>query len=121
MIIYIVCFAVILILIFCVKYSLALFKVHNAILNEAHSYKEVQMMSENGEYCIHTKKIENKSGVYMTFIVEDTSENRVIYECNDVYRAYDLKSIGWNGLDIIIKSGDVGEIIYYYDKGIWIK
>ena len=99
------------------KIDKLLYDANNTINDSSYMYNEYTKSDDN-KYLLHIKNDENN---YVSFEIILSEDNRILYMCDDVYRAYDLKSISWSNNDIIIVSGDVGTIVYKYKNGTWIK
>jgi len=107
--------------IFTVSYFRTLFSAQQEIVGTTYEYKPCSIASDDGEYILHTKKIEDKTGAYATFSIERADEQKVVFECSEKYRIIDLKSIEWNSHDVIVKSSDVGTVTYCFADDNWTK
>jgi len=87
------------------------------------SYKCVETEKDNfvlSPYEIYDSESDMK---FNSFVVKSKDSNTEIFSCPDKYRSYDLHSICFaeDSCDIIVSSGDVGDIVYKYEDGIWQK
>ena len=98
----------------------SIFTFHAAIIESGDNYPEADIVSENGEYVLHTVLIEDEAKVSsVTFTVTD-AEDTELFACPELYRAYDLKGISWDGLDVVVDSADVGTCRYAHSDDGWI-
>ncbi len=71
----------------------------------------------------------NSRKYYITYVDErggvktvlETDQDQMVFQCEDKYRAYDFKGVEWSGLDVVMKSGDVGNVKYLHSNGTWSK
>jgi hypothetical protein len=102
-------------------YFYTLFAVQNEVVKEAHNYKSTSITKT--PYILETVKKEDSSGVYATFIIKNEDTDSIVFECSDIFRTMDLKTINWaeTSYNIIVVSGDVGTILYDFTDGTWAK
>ncbi|MBE7064298.1 MAG: hypothetical protein E7384_00565 [Ruminococcaceae bacterium] len=60
---------------------------------------------------------------FVSFKICEKSSGEEMFICQDRYRSYDLHSVSFAGdsCDIIVSSGDVGDIVYKYEYESWQK
>jgi hypothetical protein len=97
------------------------FVAHREIIENAHSYEPTSILSSDERFILKTERIEDESRIYVSFSVLLNAKE--IYRCPDKYRTMDLKSIDWDSdsYNVIVQSGDVGTIVYYYQNNNWGK
>lgn len=120
---FVVIMAVIILIIFSVCRDILLYKyfyVQKSILNETQDYTEYEIPSDGNNYFLKTEKVIVDNIVYVTFNIKEPT-GKIIYNCSDKYRVFDLKDIKWESFDIVVESSDVGTIIYKYENGTWIR
>jgi hypothetical protein len=105
----------------CLAFYHILFSVHKGIIDEGRNYEPYSVVSKDGEFLLKTKKVVDETGTYATFIIETVDEKEILFECPEKYRTYDLKSIEWDSLNIIVDSSDVGTITYKFVNNTWEK
>ena len=111
----IIIFAVVLICVaifYCILHS-----THKQIIDGRKSYEPQSIFSEDGQFLLITEKVEESTGTYATFRIEDVNRQETIFECPNKYRTWDLKSIKWKSFDVVVDSSDVGTITYKYNSG----
>ena len=91
------------------------------IVENGHDYEPYSATSADGKYLLKTNRLYEKTGAYVTFVIEIVDSQKVVFQCSDRYRAYDLKSITWDSLNVIVVSGDVGTITYRFTGDSWTK
>lgn len=90
------------------------------IAESGKNYPEEKILSDSGEYLLCTERIEDESGVAsMTFSIKTADGEEALFICPDVYRAYDLKGIDWDGEDVVVNSSDVGVYRYTHTADGW--
>jgi hypothetical protein len=95
------------------------FSIQQELIENSHNYELYSSTSSDGKYTLETKESDEETGVYVTFSIKDNYDKTVVFECEEKYRTLDLKSIDWDGNNIIVKSSDVGTITYYFFDGQW--
>ena len=60
---------------------------------------------------------------FNSFTIYDKNSQKELFVCPDKFRSYDLHSIGFDkySYDVIVATGDMGDIIYKYNDGVWEK
>ena len=92
-----------------------LFLFHSMIIESGNNYPEEEILSDSGEYLLRTERVKDEYGVAsMTFHIKSADGGEVLFDCPEVYRAYDLQGISWDGEDVVVDSSDVG--FYRYAK-----
>ena len=90
-----------------------LFLFHSMVIESGNNYPEEEILSDNGEYLLRIERVEDEYGVAsMTFSIKTADGGEVLFTCPEVYRAYDLHGISWDGEDVVVNSGDVGSYRY---------
>lgn len=74
----------------------------------------------NDMYILKTSIDEVEGMEVITFHIEDLN-GEIVYSADGYYRTFDFKGIYFaeNSNDVIVETGDVGDIIYYYKDGTW--
>lgn len=100
-----------------------IFYAHDAIIKQSHLFETQSLTSFDNKYVLETYLIEDNTGAYASFFVRASDNEDKIYSCNEKYRTMDLKSISWDDstLDILVKSGDVGNVSYKFTNNTWEK
>ncbi len=87
----------------------------------AENYPEQTFLSDNGDFMLCTHSVSEDDTNYVTFYIKEVSDDNIVFQCEDKYRAYDLKGVEWDNMNVVVKSGDVGEVMYLYEDGAWTK
>lgn len=96
-----------------------IYLAHSNMIEAGQSYPEEKFVSDSGEYVLCTQIIDDTEITNVTFRIENAEDETIIFSCPDKYRAYDLKAIEWDDLDVIVRSGDVGTYRYTFSDGSW--
>ena len=98
-----------------------MFHAMRDVVEGGENCSEEEILSENGEYLLCISHEDSEGTASMSFDIKDAEDGTMLYTCPDAYRAYDLKGIEWDGIDVIVKSADVGTYRYVYSDGSWNK
>ena len=81
--------------------------------------------SEKNDFVLKPYEIfdESLDMEFISFKICKKLSGEEIFICPDRYRSYDLHYIRFAGdsYDVIVSSGDVGDIVYKYEDGAWQK
>lgn len=97
------------------------FLSHLHIIESGKNYKEEAISSNDDKFTLYTKVFDEDNMTYISFYIEESAENKVVFLCEDKYRAYDFKGVEWDNLNVVVNSGDVGSVEYFYENGAWGK
>jgi len=104
-----------------VCYFIILFSAQKRITDGSRDYTPVEIVSDDGKFILKINKETGATGTFVSFNIETTEDKKLIYECPDKYRAYDLKSIKWDSRNVLVVSSDVGTITYHFINDTWVK
>jgi hypothetical protein len=99
------------------------FIVHLQIVEESRNYQFEALVSYDSKYTLQALKHEDENGFYASFFITLHDTDEKVFQSSDIYRTRDLKSIKWDNEshNVIVLSGDVGTIYYYFVDNTWIK
>ncbi len=80
-----------------------------------------ETVENNGKFVLKTNLYEADGIEFMSFRIEDM-KGEVVFDCDGGWRTFDLHGIKFidNTNDVIVDSGDVGEIIFEYKGKTWV-
>lgn len=104
-----------------VKFYDNIFQTHQSIIKHSEAYEENHITSDDERYILNTQKIEESNVTYITFCIVKAENGKIVFDCPDKFRTYDLKSISWDSQDVVVKSSDIGTVKYIYVDGNWKK
>ena len=77
--------------------------------------------TEDGLFLLVVFPVDDPTGLHVGFEIESIEVHGVVFQCPDTFRAMDLKFIEWDRLDVVVKSGDVGTIVYAHTGDTWVR
>ncbi|MBQ7116315.1 MAG: hypothetical protein IJN94_07870 [Clostridia bacterium] len=79
-----------------------------------------ETVESNGEFVLKTNLYEADDIEFMSFCIEN-KKGEVVFDSNGGWRTWDLHGIRFadDTNDVIVDSGDIGEIIYEYNGKTW--
>lgn len=80
-----------------------------------------ETVENNGEFVLKTNVYEDSDIEFMSFCIEN-KKGEVVFDSNGGWRTWDLHGIKYinDSNDVIVDTGDVGEIIYEYNGKTWV-
>lgn len=94
----------------------------SGIIETVHGYEPHSLVSNDGDYVLQTEKIEDDTGVYVSFFIA-LKDGPVVFRCPEKYRAMDVKTITWaeGSNDVVVTSFDERTYRYIYKYVDWIR
>ncbi len=80
-----------------------------------------ESVENNGEFVLKTNLYEADGIEFMSFHIEN-AKGEIVFDSDGGWRTRDLRGIRFvdNTNDVIVDTGDIGEIIYEYNGETWI-
>ncbi len=80
-----------------------------------------ETVENNGEFVLKTNLYEDDDIEFMSFYIENT-KGQIVFDSDGGWRTWDLHEIKFidNTNDVIVDTGDVGEIIFEYNGKTWV-
>ncbi len=80
-----------------------------------------ESVENNGEFVLKTNLYEDDDIEFMSFYIENT-KGQIVFDSDGGWRTWDLHGIKFidNTNDVIVDTGDVGEIIFEYNGKTWV-
>lgn len=93
------------------------------VIELAYEYEAFETQSDDGEYELQVYREDENNMACATFRIVDLGRNSVVFQAQEKYRTWDLKSIGWekDTSNILVKTGDMGTTMFLFIEGTWKK
>ncbi len=80
-----------------------------------------ETVENNGEFVLKTNLYEDDDIEFMSFYIENT-KGQIVFDSDGGWRTWDLHGIYFadDSNDVIVDTGDVGEIIFEYNGETWV-